>query len=161
MTEMATNRPAFRYRVFDSFGLPWTSSLSWYWLYILTAVTGLVFAFALGIYLGIWLKSKGKGTRVLALYVILAALAAGLIFVPDQAHVLGDLLVALVVALWIVAAFALRRDVINFYIEREGVAIGISPWLSIFFSVCYINGCLRPEFPVSESGHTGTGVLKL
>jgi hypothetical protein len=83
-SESKTDRLSeFRIDLFDSDGLPWTSRLSWGWLLFLSLTTGFLFAILLGIYLGLWLRSKGRSAFVLLLYLALAALFAAL-FLPDR-----------------------------------------------------------------------------
>jgi hypothetical protein len=46
--------------------------------------------------------------------------------------------------LWIVAAFSLRRQILDHFKESEGWNPGIGPVLTFFFSALYINYCLNP-----------------
>jgi hypothetical protein len=161
MQENSIGPQTSRYRLFDSYGLPWTSRLSWYWLYTLTIFTGFVFAFLLGIYLGLWLKSKGKGISVLLLSLVMAALFILLFFLPYQAHHAEDFAFNLILILWFAAAYLSRQKVISYYSEREGSPFKINPVLAGILSVWYVSGCLRADFPLDESGKTSTGTLKL
>lgn len=161
MQDSSVRSLKFRSRLFDSYGLPWTSSLRGYWLYILTAVTGFLFAFLLGIYLGLWLKSKGKGTSVLFMYLAIAALATPLYFLPDRLKSVEDMLFLAVLLLWFAAAYFLQRKVVSYYSEREGTSPRINPLMAGLLSVWYINSQLRADFPHNEAGKTADGILKI
>ena len=133
MRENSTNLRTIRFRLFDSYGLPWTSRLSWYWLYLLTVFTGFGFALLLGIYLGLWLRSKGKGISVLLVSLALTVLCVSLFFLPDQPHHAESIFFNTALILWFAAAYLSRQQVISYYSEREGSPFKINPILAGFF----------------------------
>ena len=57
-----------RIRLFDEDGLPWTSRLHWGVLLFWVAAILFVVAPLVGIYLGIWLISKGRSAQSFFLY---------------------------------------------------------------------------------------------
>ena len=63
--------------------------------------------------------------------------------------------------LWLVGAFALRRDVKLYYSGREGVPFPLNPVLTACFGPWYIGGRLRADFPLDDSGRVGAGVMKV
>jgi len=151
-----------RYRLFDSDGLPWASRIGWGWLCLITLITGFTFAVALGIYLGIWTKGKGRSVLPLCLYLAIAFIAI-LAIAAAYAHLrlATDALDLVGFALWFAAAFVLRYEVIRYYSQREGTVFRIGPWLTALFSVWYICGSLRADYPLDETGKAPAGVLKL
>jgi hypothetical protein len=158
-----TERSSSVIGLFDADGLPWTSRLSWGWLLFLSLVTGFVVAILMGIYLGIWIRSKGRSVMPLCVYFTIAAMYAALFLpaplVPTQG--MTDTVIILGVVLWFVGAYMLRNQVMQYYSDREGTSFRISPGLTALLSVWYINGCLRPDFPADKTGKAPKGILKL
>jgi hypothetical protein len=156
---------ALRYRLFDQDGLPWTSRLRWGMLFIWVAIIWFVFAPLVGIYLGVWLVAKRRSALSLVLYAILTVILLGAFLIPSpvqgafSAMESGLNLTALV--LWFAGAFALRREVIQYYSSREGVPFHLNPVLTAVFGPWYIGGHLRADFPLDNTGKVGAGVLKL
>ncbi len=159
---MTTPKTEVRYRLFDSDGLPWVSRLGWGWLFLLSLLSGFSLAVGLGIYLGVWTKGKGQSLSSLYIYLALAILyaasvAAYLAHLTSKANSI-DLIAAV---LWFAGAFTLRRQVIRYYSTREGTPFRINPILTGLFSVWYICGSLRADYPLNQSGKVPEGVLKL
>jgi hypothetical protein len=154
--------PGFQFALFDSDGLPWTSRIGWGWLILLSLITGFLVAVLLGIYLGVWLRSKRQSALVLSIYVALTILYVAFLLLPSSRFpTISDVLASMALLLWFAGAFILRHRVIRRYTEREGIQFRINPILALFFSVWYINGCLRADFPLSEAGEAPKGILKL
>jgi hypothetical protein len=150
-------------RLFDQDGLPWTSRLHWGVLLFWVGAILLVVAPLAGIYLGIWLISKGRSSQSLVLYLALAVISVLAFFAPIPAHgstheIVLDLSLLI---LWLLGAFALRRDVMRYYSSREGIPFRLNPALTALFGPWYVSGHLRADFPLDDSAKVGTGVLKL
>jgi len=150
-------------RLFDQDGLPWTSRVPWGVLLFWVAAILFVFAPLVGIYSGIWLISKGKSARSLILYMALAIVSVLAFLVPFPTHgTTAETVMDLsILILWLVGAFALRRDVMRYYSGREGSPFPLNPVLTAFFGPWYVGCHLRADFPSDDSGQGGTGVLKL
>jgi len=158
-------QPELKFSLFDSDGLPWCSRLDWGWLFILSAITSFFGAILLGIYVGLWLKSKGRSSVALYAYLVLSALFV-MAFLPLPTAVpfvaFGEKFGSLMgLAIWVGAGYIVRSEVIRYYSEREGVRFHISPLLTGFLSVWYISGLLRADFPLDQSGKAAQGTLKL
>lgn len=151
--------------LFDEDGLPWTSRIQWGLLLVWVGAIFIVFAPMVGLYLGIWLISKRRSSLPLVLYSALLVLFAALIAIPFPAHGplsgAGTFLDALVVVLWLMSGFMLRRAVMAYYSDREGTPLPLSPLFTALFGPWYISGHLRANFPLNGGGRTGSGVLKL
>ena len=156
-------KPAGRLTLFDSDGLPWTSRLGWGWLLLLFLITGPVFPMLLGIYLGLWLKTKHQSSASLLIY-----LAVPLLSVADwifdffaRSAALADACGFTALLLWIAGAFVVRNQVCSYFTHREGEKFLLDPLKTFVFSVFYIGSCLRADFPLNEEGKAAPGVLKL
>lgn len=152
-------------RLFDQDGLPWTSRVHWGILLFWVAVFLFVLAPLVGIYLGIWLFSKGKSALSLILYLALGVISVLAFFAPFPGNgALSALEIVLdvsILVLWLAGAFALRHDVMRYYSDREGIPFLLNPALTAFFGPWYVGGFLRADFPLDGSGKVGAGVLKL
>jgi hypothetical protein len=152
-----------RFALFDADGLPWTSRFQWGWVLIVSLLTGFVGPILLGVYLGLWLKSKRQSFASLSIYLAVAALSIAacipIHLLPSPAIADASSMAALI--LWIAGAFTLRYQVINYFSGREGETFDVDPLRTFVFSVWYIGGCLRPDFPINEEGKTSSGILKL
>jgi hypothetical protein len=153
--------------LFDQDGLPWSSRLRWGLLFLWVPVIFFPLTPLVGIYLGVWLISKGKSALVLMLYsafTIVSVWAFVLPF-PTQATVaVSPIEIALEgssTILWIISAFTLRHQVMDYYSKREGVTFYLNPLLSGIFGPWYVSGRLRADFPVDGTGKAGEGVLKI
>jgi hypothetical protein len=134
----------------DKEGKPWTASAGIGWL-TLSAVLTLGFAAPLlGLYLSLWIRSKGRSAFPLICYAVAcAAFVADLI--PDRmfpAAVVADSLSAAIslvfAAAWFAGPFLLRHEIQRYYKEVEGWDIEIGPFFTFLFSALYINYCLNP-----------------
>ena len=118
-----------------------------------------------GIYLSLWLISKRMSALPLVLYGALAVVCVLAFLAPLPTH--GALSSASrvvdtsLLVLWLLAAFTLRRNVMRYYSDREGVPFSLNAALTALFGPWYIGGHLRAEYPSSGAGQTGSGVLKL
>lgn len=154
-----------RIHLFDQDGLPWTSRVRWGILLFCVSSVVILLAPLVGIYLGIWLLSKGKSALTLILYLALTSIFITASFVPFPPH--GALAVVEFVldlslpVVWLVGAFVLRSDVMRYYVGREGIPFPLNPVLTAIFGTWYVGGNLRADFPLDASGKVGTGVLKL
>lgn len=151
--------------LFDSDGLPWTSQLAWGWPLFLGSTLLILFVPLIGIYLGLWLRSKGRSRFVLTIYVALTGLFLVLFFIPlpESGPFLAFswLVTFLTMALWLVGAFTLRYQAMRYYSSREGNQFPLNPFLTAIFASWYVGGSLRADFPLNEAGETGHGILKL
>jgi hypothetical protein len=152
-------------RLFDQDGLPWTSRVPWGILLFWIAVFLLLLAPLVGIYLGIWLISKGKSALTFAIYLALAAISIGALFAPLPSHGAAPNIEAIVdglmLILWLLGAFVLRRNVMRYYAGREGIPFRLNPVFTAILGPWYVGGHLRADFPLDGSGKVGAGVLKL
>ena len=101
----------------------------------------------LGFYLGLWVRGRTKSALVLMLYIALTLIYA-LDIVPGSLFSSGTQNTpdALAAALWFVAAFVLRSQVMRYYGERESVPFRVKSILPALSSVRYINGLqLQPR----------------
>jgi len=159
---MKDSRSGIRYRLFDSDGLPWASRLDWPWLFLLSLLTAFLGAVLLGVYLGIWIRGKGRSALPLWIYSTLALAYVACFAISLTPHpAVADEIALCGFALWFLGAFTLRREVIRYYSEREGIVFKISPLLTALFSVWYICGLLRADYPLDETGKVPSGVLRL
>lgn len=154
-----------RIRLFDQDGLPWTSRLHWGILLFWVAAFLLLLAPLVGIYLGIWLLSKGKSALTLILYLALAVISASASFGPFPTNgALSAIEIVLdgsILVLWLIGALVLRRNVMRYYSDREGIPFSLNPALTVLFGPWYVGGNLRPDFPLDGSRKVGEGVLRL
>lgn len=154
-----------RFTLFDCDGLPWSSRLSWGWLLMWVSIIWFVFAPIVGLYLGLWLRSKGRSALVFNAYLAITGLCLVLFLVPFPARgiysAVETVLAGLMVFLWLASAFLLRHEVAKYYTTREGLPFPLNPALTVLFGPWYVGGHLRADFPLDESGTTGAGVLKL
>jgi hypothetical protein len=160
MSGAATSRPARSGQkrqpssaLFDSDGLPWTAHLSLGWIIFLIFMTGGLLAVPIGIYLGLWLKTKGHSALVLAIYSLVAC-SVVILFLPENQipSALTDGVSLFAIGLWFVGAFVTRHQVQRHYAECEGSEFHLSLLLTALLSIWYINYRIRPEFPAhSES----------
>jgi hypothetical protein len=156
-------KPASRLTLFDSDGLPWTSRLDWGWLLLLFLVTGPVFPILLGIYLGLWLKTKHQSSASLLIYlaVPLLSIADWILDLFAHSASLAEACGFAALILWIVGAFVLRHQVSGYFTDLEGEKFPLDLLKTFVFSVFYIGGCIRADFPLNEAGKAPPGVLKL
>jgi len=154
-----------RLHLFDQDGLPWTSRVHWGILLFWVAVFLFLLAPLVGIYLGLWLLSKGRSASTLILYSALAVISVAVSFVPFPARgAMSAIEVGLdgsILALWFLGAFSLRRNVIGYYSGREGIPFFLNPVLTAFVGPWYVGGHLRADFPLDDSGKVGAGLLRL
>jgi O-antigen/teichoic acid export membrane protein len=149
--------------LFDQDGLPWTSRLQWGVLLFWVAALLFVFAPLIGIYLGLWLISKRRSALALILYLVLAVMSVPALFAPFPTYswAIETFLGLSFLALWLVGVFVLRREVMRYYSDREGIPFPLNPVLTAIFGPWYVGGHLRADFPLDDSGKVGTGVMRL
>jgi hypothetical protein len=152
-------------RFFDQNGLPWTSRLRWGVLLFWVASILAFLAPFVGIYLSVWLVSKGRSAFSFILYSALSLICLIVCLAPFPSNgVMSSTETALYVSLmvlWVAGAFLLRREVIRYYSGREGIPFSLNPVLTAIFGPWYVGGHLRADFPLDDSGRAGEGVLKL
>ncbi len=121
-----TEHPS-RLALFDSDGLPWSSRLSWGWLLMWVAIIWFVFAPIVGLYLGLWLRTKGRSALVFNMYLMMSGLCLTVLLVPFPARgtfsAVGVILEGLIFLLWFAGAFTLRYEVVRYYSTREGLPL--------------------------------------
>jgi len=113
----------------------------------------------IGLYLALWLRRKTHSALAVEIYSVIG-LAYLVVFLPLP-RMFEDWIVSAFLALWIAGAFIVRYRIIRYYSQREGIPFRINPLLTAFFSVWYISGCLRADFPLDGGGKVGKGVLRL
>jgi hypothetical protein len=135
-------------RLFTPDGLPWTTRLDLGWNIILFSATGGLFGIPLGIYLGLWLKAKGRSGSVLVAYLLVACFCA-VMFLPDKVvpYQWCEAAAVLAVISWFAAAFLGRREILNYYAQRESSLFRLTFLSTVLFGVWYLNYELRPVFP--------------
>jgi hypothetical protein len=137
-----------RISLFDSNGLPWTAHLSLGWIIWAFALTGGTAAIPIGLYLGIWIRTKTQSSLVLTIYFLLTG-ACGALFLPGSAMTpqLADAVGLAAVTLWFAGALIGRQQIARYYEQREGSEFRLSMALTLLFGVWYLNYRIRPEFP--------------
>jgi hypothetical protein len=152
-------------RFFDQDGLPWTSRIRWGFLLFWVASIFAFLAPVVGIYLSVWLVSKGRSALSLILYLALSVICVPVFLAPFPSHgVMSSVEIALdmsLLVLWLAGAFLLRHEVIRYYSGREGIPFLLNPVLTAIFGPWYVGGHLRADFPLDDSDRVGEGVLKL
>jgi len=135
----------------EQYGRPWTASAHWGWYVLLTVGTGGLAAFALGLYLSIWIYRKGRSIFPTLCYgfLTLTTLTAYLPWkghtpTPAWTETIGQgLSYAAGIAL-LAGPFLLRHEIQNYFKQVEGWDIEIGPFFTLIFSSIYINYCLGP-----------------
>jgi hypothetical protein len=134
----------------DGDGRPWTASAPLGWIVLITALSFGAGAVVLGLYLSLWIRSKGRSSLPLYGYLSVAgAMLAGNVIdrlglatrLFDQFSMLASLLLSII---WIACTYYLRNQIQRYYRENEGWEIEIGPFFTLLFSTIYINYCLGP-----------------
>jgi hypothetical protein len=97
------------------------------------------------------------------MYLAITGLCIFLATFPDRwlSPAVGSILGLLLLLLWLVGAFTLRREVVEYYATQEAATLRLNPVLTALFGPWYVGGHLRADFPLDHEGKTGSGVLKL
>jgi hypothetical protein len=136
------------FKLEDEYGRPWTASANLGWLTLAAVLTFGMAAPLLGVYLSLWIRSKGRSLAPLVRFSLCLASFLGLPFTllghPVLMVTLENAASTMWVVLWIAAPFTLRHEIRRYYKEREGWDIEIGPFFTLFFSALYINYCLNP-----------------
>ncbi len=164
-TELHTSKRRTTYldKLFDSDGLPWTSRLGWEWLLVMCFFTGNLIILPFGIYLGLWIKDKGRSSVPLYIFVSVTVLFIATL-VPSFKWIHGytlDAISGAILAGWFAGAFTLRYEVRRYYADAEGWPIHINLFFTALFSACWISYCVRANYPLDRSGKLAPGLLKL
>jgi hypothetical protein len=135
-----------RLKLEDEDGRPWTASTNFGWITLVVVLTFGTAAVLLGLYLSLWIRSKGRALWPLIGFMTVAA-SAGLLFVlshisPQQS--IPGVIDNFVAFSGVAATFSLRHEIQRYYKESENWRIDIGPFFTLFFSVIYINYCLNP-----------------
>ena len=134
----------------DKDGRPWTASAPLGWIVLITALSFGAGALILGLYLSLWIWSKGRSGLPLYGYLLLAGsmlLGEALDHLGlgarsfDQLSTLASILVLII---WIASTYYLRNQIQRYYREKEGWEIEIGPFFTLLFSTIYINYCIGP-----------------
>jgi hypothetical protein len=130
----------------DEYGRPWTASANLGWLTLIAVLTLGFAAPLLGVYLSLWIWSKGRSAWPLICFSLCIISFLPLPFVLLELHhsILVDVLSDLGSILWIVAPFTLRYEIQRYYKEAEGWEIEIGKFWTFLWSALYINYCLNP-----------------
>jgi hypothetical protein len=117
---------------------------------------------ALGIYLALWIQSKGRSALPLLgfLSVVFATVLDKILGHFSMTLPFSDIAGILVVFVWIGSTYALRHEIKRYYKEAEGWEIEIGPVFTFLFSVVYINYCLNRAM-LDYSSNKGTTSLNL
>jgi len=130
------------FKLENSDGLPWTASIGRGWLFLIVLLTAGLAQIALGIYLALWIRSKGRSALPLLGFV--AVPAAGLLPEgnPGSTYVtIGAL------SLWVIllaSIFGLRHEIRRYFREAKGIDQRISPVFTFLLGPAYLNYCLNP-----------------
>ena len=135
-----------RVSLFDSYGMPWTTRLTIGWLLVVFWVTGGMAAVPIGLYLGLWIRTKIKSALVLLIYALLAG-ACALLFLPEVNQRWADAIGLAAVVLWFAGALVGRHQIARYYTQRAGSQFRLSLAFTLLFGVWYLNYQMRPEFP--------------
>jgi hypothetical protein len=125
----------------DKDGFPWTASTGLGWIVLIVAFTSGAAALALGLYLALWIWSKGRSAFPLCGFAFVT-ISFPLCFVLHATA--ADILATVAAVLWLVSTFALRREIMDYFRESEGWNITIGPFFTLLWSVVYINYCINP-----------------
>jgi len=130
----------------DEDGRPWTASTSLGWIVLIIVLTSGIAAMALGLYLSLWIRSKGRSALPLYGFVAIAFICSAGAITPKHlmSTVIAEQLATVASLVWIASTFALRHQIKRYYKESEGLDIEIGQFFTFFFSVIYINYCLNP-----------------
>jgi hypothetical protein len=131
----------------DKDGLPWTASTHLGWIILVLILTFGAAILALGIYLSLWIRSKGRSALPLLAFLLttlgtLAGLVVHRWFHNPHAT---DVLDWVTTILFIAAPFMLRREIQGYFRETQGWQPIINPLWTFFFSALYINYRLVPD----------------
>lgn len=125
----------------DDEGYPWTTSPHLVWIVLLLVLTSGFSVFFFGIYLSLWIRSKGRSALPLAAFVsallICCASAAFEYWAPHH-RTPGILLIALLV-LYVVAASSLRSEIQAHFQTTEGWKPAFDLGFTLVASAIYIN----------------------
>jgi len=123
-------------------GLPWTASIGRGWLTVLVVLTGGIALLALGIYLALWVRNKGRSSLPLYGWFLFTAscLVPESVTLPAWLDTIGGWSVGIV---WFASIFALRHEIKEYFRER-GFNQKISPFFTVLLSSAYLNYCLNP-----------------
>ena len=130
----------------DEDGRPWTASTSLGWIVLIIVLTSGIAAMALGLYLSLWIRSKGRSALPLYGFVTIAFIcsACAMPLKHLMSTVIAEQLATVASLVWIASTFALRHQIKRYYKESEGWDVEKGPFFTFFFSVIYINYCLNP-----------------
>jgi hypothetical protein len=127
-------------------GLPWTASIHARWIVLIVALSSGTALIALGIYLSLWIRSKGRSLAPLIAFSLtaLCALLDVAIIHWEPRSQWGDYLGMIDSLLFLVAPFLLRHEIQVHFRETEGWEPNISPFFTFLLSALYINYRLNP-----------------
>lgn len=141
-------RQAMKIRLFDSYGMPWTSHLSLGWLAVLTLATGGLADIFIALFIGVWLRARTGSVIVLATYILCTASCAILCLpIPTSDAEFSNAAGLVCIASWFAGALIARYQIGKHYARREGADFPLSLPLTLLFGPLYLNYQLRPEFP--------------
>jgi len=140
--------PAKGFSLFDSDCLPWTRHLDLGWIYLLVCLSGNLLAVPLGLYLGLWIRTKRRGWSAFLIFLLIAGCILALGF--EKSGRITIFTGTTLVILWLLGSFTLRYEVREIYREAEGEKLELSILYTALFSVWYLNYRLRPMRPGLE-----------
>ena len=126
--------------MFDNEHVPFISRIHWSWAWVLSVATGGVFPLLLGLYFAWWVRRRlGRGIAVFIYSIEIVALC--LLYVGAHLGLRANFVedaASIVFVAWIATALVLRSELRQLY----GKQFEMNPFLTILFTVLYLNYCL-------------------
>lgn len=121
-------------------GYPSPPRMHWAVVLILSIVTLGVFGYIWALIVASWLKRVRSASSALSLFAIsalfaLAVLASRLL---ASLHYQSGWLALCAAAVWIIASFTMREDLLIHYNGDEPIGLSLGMWATFFFSICYL-----------------------
>jgi hypothetical protein len=128
----------------DKEGFPWTASTGLGWIVLVVTLTSGAALLALGLYLALWIRSKGRSALPLYGFTFVLASIPVYFVLEHFSPNATDATATAVTIVWLISTFALRHQIVCYFKESEGWNISIGVFFTFCFSVIYINYCLNP-----------------
>ena len=133
-------------------GLPWTASIQAKWIVFWVVLSSGIALIALGIYLSLWIRRKGRSLAPLIAFSLtaLCALLDIAMLYREPRSPWGNYLGMIGSVLFLAAPFLLRHEIQVHFRETEGWEPNISPFFTFLLSALYINYRLNPILLAQE-----------